>query len=138
MIAVVDAYDAMTNNRSYRLAMPVERAVEELKRCAGSQFDPFIVSEFLRMLREEPQEPRPNEPDPGSHDGKPGVSMPIDIVGETGNNVHQVPFARYILDENMRIVSVDEEFERLTGYSAEDIRQRTILQTDLIPEEERT
>ena len=138
VIAVVDAYDAMTNNRSYRLAMPVERAVEELKRCAGSQFDPFIVSEFLRMLREEPQEPRPNEPDPGSHDGKPGVSMPIDIVGETGNNVHQVPFARYILDENMRIVSVDEEFERLTGYSAEDIRQRTILQIDLIPEEERT
>lgn len=52
MIAVVDAYDAMTNDRSYRTAMPVSRAMKELKRCAGSQFDSFIVSKFLRMLKE--------------------------------------------------------------------------------------
>ncbi|MGN0996769.1 MAG: diguanylate cyclase domain-containing protein [Candidatus Ventricola sp.] len=139
VIAVVDAYDAMTNNRSYRLAMPPERAIEELKRCAGSQFDPFIVSEFLRMLREDPQELRADEPASERAVGQPSVSMPIDTAGsEAGHNVHLVPYSRYTLDENMRIVSVDDEFEKLTGYSAEDIREKTILQIDLIPEEDRT
>lgn len=37
----------------------------------------------------------------------------------------------------MRIVSVDENFEKLTGYTLEDIRKNTILQADLIPEEDR-
>lgn len=47
IIAVVDAYDAMTRNRAYRLAMSEEDALEELKKNAGSQFDPAIVSVFL-------------------------------------------------------------------------------------------
>ena len=34
----------------------------------------------------------------------------------------------------MYIVSVDENFEKMTGYTAEDIRQRPMLQADLIPE----
>ena len=56
VIAVVDAYDAMTNTRAYRQAMPVSAAKAELKRCAGSQFDPFIVSEFLALLKDREQE----------------------------------------------------------------------------------
>lgn len=47
IIAVVDAYDAMTRNRSYRLAMTEEAALEELEKNAGSQFDPDIVRVFL-------------------------------------------------------------------------------------------
>ena len=60
VIAVVDAFDAMTNNRSYRHAMSVSDATAELKKCAGSQFDPHIVSEFLRMLKENPPEEKRN------------------------------------------------------------------------------
>lgn len=56
VIAVVDAYDAMTNTRAYRQAMPVSTAKAELKRCAGSQFDPFIVAEFLELLKEQEKE----------------------------------------------------------------------------------
>lgn len=50
ILAVVDAYDAMTNNRPYRKAMPHAEAVAELRRCAGTQFDPQLVEKFLQLL----------------------------------------------------------------------------------------
>ena len=48
ILAVVDAYDAMTNNRIYRDAMPVEDAIKELENCKGTQFDPHIIDIFLK------------------------------------------------------------------------------------------
>jgi diguanylate cyclase (GGDEF)-like protein len=43
IIAVADAFDAMTSNRPYRVAMSTTDAMTELRRCAGSQFDPQCV-----------------------------------------------------------------------------------------------
>jgi HD-GYP domain-containing protein (c-di-GMP phosphodiesterase class II) len=40
----------MTSDRSYRRAMPVGEAVAELRRCAGSQFDPRVVEAFCAQL----------------------------------------------------------------------------------------
>lgn len=51
MLAIVDAYYAMTNDRPYREAMSSEAAFAELKRCAGTQFDPELVEPFISMLR---------------------------------------------------------------------------------------
>jgi putative nucleotidyltransferase with HDIG domain len=51
IIAVADAFDAMTSDRPYRKAMPEESAFEELKRCAGSQFDPEVVKAFLSAIK---------------------------------------------------------------------------------------
>lgn len=50
ILAVVDAYDAMTNDRPYRKAMPSEVAFGELKRCSGTQFDPDIVDKFCAFI----------------------------------------------------------------------------------------
>ena len=47
IIAVADAFDAMTSNRSYRKKKDTLDAIQELKRCSGTQFDPVIVSAFL-------------------------------------------------------------------------------------------
>jgi putative two-component system response regulator len=50
ILAVADAYDAMTSERPYRKAFPKEKAVSELKKCKGTHFDPDIVEAFLRVL----------------------------------------------------------------------------------------
>ena len=50
IIAVVDAYDVMVTGRSYRAARSKEEAVCELKRCAGTQFDPKIVDIYVKLL----------------------------------------------------------------------------------------
>jgi HD-GYP domain-containing protein (c-di-GMP phosphodiesterase class II) len=49
ILAVADTYDAMTSDRSYRHGLPHETAVEEIKRCSGTQFDPVIVEAFLKV-----------------------------------------------------------------------------------------
>ena len=48
ILAVADSFDAMTSDRPYRGAMPAARAVAEIKRCSGTQFDPAVVKAFLR------------------------------------------------------------------------------------------
>ncbi|MFH9675433.1 HD-GYP domain-containing protein [Streptomyces sp. NPDC017405] len=50
IVAVADAFDAMTSTRCYRRARPVEAAVAELERCAGAHFDPRVVGALVRAL----------------------------------------------------------------------------------------
>jgi len=47
IIAVADAFDAITTNRPYKKKKSIEEALQEIKRCSGTQFDPVIVSAFL-------------------------------------------------------------------------------------------
>ena len=54
ILFVADAYDAMTTDRVYRSKLSHDRAISELERCAGTQFDPDVVSAF----KEEFDEPR--------------------------------------------------------------------------------
>ena len=55
ILSIVDAYDAMTNDRPYCKARSHSEALKEIERCAGTQFDPKIVEEFLKMLQESPR-----------------------------------------------------------------------------------
>ncbi|MFH1379271.1 MAG: HD domain-containing phosphohydrolase [bacterium] len=48
IICVADSFDAMTSNRPYRKSLPVEKALEELKECSGTHFDPDCVEAFLK------------------------------------------------------------------------------------------
>jgi diguanylate cyclase (GGDEF)-like protein len=50
IISVVDAYDAMTSDRAYRRAIPIERAVTELQQNAGTQFDARVVDALVIAL----------------------------------------------------------------------------------------
>lgn len=51
ILALADAYDAMTSDRPYRKAMSQRNALAEIKRGAGTQFDPQLAEEFVRMIR---------------------------------------------------------------------------------------
>jgi HD domain len=53
VLAVADAFDAMTSNRSYRGARPVPEAVSELQKCAGTQFDLAFVDAFVTAIDRE-------------------------------------------------------------------------------------
>lgn len=53
IFAVIDAFDAITSDRVYRAGRSYEEAVEELDRCAGSQFDPGVVNSFKGVPRED-------------------------------------------------------------------------------------
>ncbi len=50
MLAIADAYDAMTHDRPYRQALTKEQARAELRRCSGTQFDPHLLDIFLRVV----------------------------------------------------------------------------------------
>jgi putative two-component system response regulator len=50
IIAIADAFDAMTSDRPYRSAMSVEQAIREIQRSARTQFDPTIISAFIKTV----------------------------------------------------------------------------------------
>ncbi len=56
VLAVVDTFDAMMTHRPYRGAMSYEKTLDELKKEAGSQFDPYIVKSFIKILHEKGRE----------------------------------------------------------------------------------
>jgi HD-GYP domain-containing protein (c-di-GMP phosphodiesterase class II) len=49
IFSIADALDAMLSDRPYRNALPMSHAREEIRRCAGTQFDPKIVEVFLSI-----------------------------------------------------------------------------------------
>jgi diguanylate cyclase (GGDEF)-like protein len=53
VVAVCDAFDAMTTERPYRQPIAEDEAIAELHRCAGTQFDPMVVAAFCRVIARE-------------------------------------------------------------------------------------
>ncbi len=132
IISVVDSYDAMISVRAYKDAMPKSKAIEELKRCSGTQFDPYIVSEFIKMLDAQGdvvEDEIVKEEAVSKEDS--------DKVNIHERAVHIVPYTRYILDDKWDIIEADGYFEAVTGYSIEDVKSRKISQLTLIPQDER-
>lgn len=55
MLAIVDAYEAMTGYRVYKQAISHEAAMNEIERNSGSQFDPYLVNLFIKIMDEQPE-----------------------------------------------------------------------------------
>jgi diguanylate cyclase (GGDEF)-like protein len=73
IVAICDAYEAMTGGRPYRDAIPHEGAIEELRRMAGAQFDPELVEVFAEQF----PTGVPWEPAPHHHDVELGAGEPM-------------------------------------------------------------
>ena len=67
IVACCDAFNAMTTDRSYRDALPVELAIEELQTCAGTQFDPHVTETLTEIL----------ECAPAQATARPPVPLPV-------------------------------------------------------------
>jgi HD-GYP domain-containing protein (c-di-GMP phosphodiesterase class II) len=52
IILIADTFDAMTSTRPYREGLPLEVAIDELRRCSGTQFDGRLAQEFIRLFEE--------------------------------------------------------------------------------------
>ncbi|MDD5259302.1 MAG: HD domain-containing protein [bacterium] len=57
ILSVADSFEAMTSDRPYHKGLPKEEAIEQLKKSAGSQFDPQVVNAFVEVLEEESLKP---------------------------------------------------------------------------------
>lgn len=139
VISVVDSYDAMVSKRVYKKAMSQEDAIAELEKCAGTQFDPKIVAEFIAMLKEHP-EFCPSNIDESSDKSSANNVMFTDLFKAPVKKrecVHIVEFMNYVLDaDTFRIRAVNKAFEEISGYTQKDVDDLKLTQKDMIPVED--
>ncbi len=123
----------MVNDRSYRKALKPEIAQEEIRKNAGTQFDPLLAAEFLNLL-EGNSEIALGEKVGAEVERKSGLLSEIDAEG-TGVTV-PIAYSRYMLNLNETIIEVDDRFEEITGYTRDDVVGK-LSQYELIPVEDR-
>jgi HD-GYP domain-containing protein (c-di-GMP phosphodiesterase class II) len=51
MVALAESFDAMLQSRPYRCSRSVSKSLEEIERCAGTQFDPALAGTFVQLVR---------------------------------------------------------------------------------------
>ena len=66
VVAVADVFDALIHIRPYKSAWPLGRAIAEIERGAGGQFDPRVVAAFLRMQKDIPVVSETDSPQQGT------------------------------------------------------------------------
>ena len=138
ILAVADAYDAMTTDHVYRRAMSRERAIAELFACSGTQFDPQIVKQFAELTERDLRQIYPTTAqhwlsalaasDPNCRwslqESEPAVeSHGFDSLFESqflDNMLDAVVF----VDTELQVVRWNPAAERLTGITSSSIRHR--------------
>ena len=87
IFAVADAVDAMTSDRPYRSARSFEDAADELIRCSGAHFDPFVVNAFTTVPLDAWREIRQLSTEPGLilKDEKTGADIRYSVLTMTGD-----------------------------------------------------
>jgi HD-GYP domain-containing protein (c-di-GMP phosphodiesterase class II) len=85
IIAVADAYDAMTSDRPYRRALPEQKVLQNLRQGAGTQWDPWVVEALLEIVGEIHELCTPGDPSAGEVSGVGqravrGRLLPIDGI----------------------------------------------------------
>ena len=132
IISIVDAYDAMVNDRCYRKALTPEQAQKEIRDNAGTQFDKNLAEAFISLLEEYPALSFGSKTDSAAVPGFDRTVSKSIGVGLT----KPVPYARYKLNLDDTIIEVDDAFVAMTGYSREEAVGK-MTQYDLIPANER-
>ena len=138
MIAVAEAFDAMTTDHVYRPAFSHERAMTELFDCAGKQFDPQLVAEFDEFCRRDQTTFRgeaasrwlrllastlANAPWEFNGDAAPAIEPGVDSIFQ-GRLLDTMYDAVVFIDAASRVMLWNRGAERLTGISGASIRSQ--------------
>ena len=140
IISVIDAYDAMISVRPYHEPLSKQQAMGELQKKAGTQFDPKIVSEFIHLFSEDGKGFDADifnaKPDSEEDDKRPGSNQKNNTVkmDAEAEEVTTISYVKYSLDKDYHVIEHDEAFNKLTGYTDEDIEKLHLTQGDLVPE----
>jgi len=136
IVALVDAFDAMTHVRTYKQAMPLDEAVAEIERSAGSHFDPAVVAAFKRLDPELLQSPHVAEPrmsltesawrtlrafTPVTADG-----APADSEAALAGVFADTPIATLIADDDRRYLSGNAAACDVLGLDQDQLRGKRI------------
>jgi diguanylate cyclase (GGDEF)-like protein len=136
MIAIVEAFDAMTTDHVYRPACSQERAIAELFECAGTQFDPALVESFDEFCREDQTMVRGEVArrwlkslDPASTNAHWQLNDAVTAVNESSVDavfqsrlLDSMYDAVMFIDSTGRILQWNRGAERLTGITSESIQ----------------
>ena len=87
IVAIADAYDAMTNDRPYKRAMSHDAAIAELRQHAGTQFDPELVGLFCDLYANRVPSARPDRAGDHEHHGQHGRSAGATDAPDVGRHV---------------------------------------------------
>jgi diguanylate cyclase (GGDEF)-like protein len=141
VLAIADAFDAMTTDQVYRRAMSHERALNELYRCSGTQFDPELVRRFSELqqfdvLKLQQQAARAwlQDLDPGrlqnvwrlNHAPTGGTVLTSEELFQEKllDNMYD---AVVFIDSNLQVLRWNRAAERLTGIQGESVYQQRFV-----------
>lgn len=138
MLSIVDAFDAMTSNKVYRRALPQERAINELFRYAGTQFDPELVQAFANFNQSEQTDLQQRvasgwikslHPEDVNSFWRLNDSRSTDDTPDQAELFQQkllenMQDAVCFIDANLQVLYWNRSAERLTGIEASSIYQR--------------
>jgi putative two-component system response regulator len=136
IVALADAFDAMTHDRPYKGAMPRAEAVAEIERCAGSHFDPAVVAAFARLDHQQLMTPTATESrsrlsDDAWHDlqqqhgiSRAGAAYATDAALEA--TFADTPTPALIADDHRRCVTANAAACEALGLDIAELRKRRL------------
>ncbi len=139
MLSIVDAFDAMTTQQTYRPALSRKDAATELVRCSGTQFDPELVEAFLKMLLENESEYHEEVIRRWQNSLECQHSSPIWTPAfpfHSASNrselfrtrmVDSMRDAAIFVDETMQVTSWNPGAEHMTGLPAKQVMCKTLV-----------
>ena len=140
IVALADAFDAMSHDRPYRAAIPLPDVIAEIKRCSGTHFDPALVSAFggldhsrlLTSLADAEAVLTPLASAELQRLDQTGTSASISAVDAALDAVlENMPAAALIADDDRRYVAANPAACELLGLTVAELRQTRI--DDLLP-----
>jgi hypothetical protein len=140
ILQVADAYDAMISERVYRKARSQSEAFAELRRCAGTQFDPEIVERFIRVITEQSQTPSSPLINPGNKQFALQIGLEIERLADTldSHDIHGLETLasrlRATASRNgvSAIADVAQRLEASTQHSEGNLEQVLALTQELL------